>query len=76
MSSTVQNNGNSNNFRVFDDMAAQMRNALKQEIMQQILKEQERAGAKLDKQKTQFTKEMKRLQGDKKVTGMNKIKWK
>jgi centrosomal protein POC5 len=65
MSSTVQNNGNSNNnnsnFRVFDDMAAQMRNALKQEIMQQILKEQERAGAKLDKQKTQFTKEMKRL---------------
>ena len=75
MSSTVQNNGNSNNFRVFDDMAAQMRNALKQEIMQQILKEQERAGAKLDKQKTQFTKEMKRLQGEiKKVTGMNKIK--
>ena len=54
--------GEISNFRVFDDMAAQMKNALAQEIMHQVMKEQEKAQVKLDKQKLQFTKEMKRLQ--------------
>ena len=56
-----QTSSNTNNFQLFDEMASQMKTALNQEIQQQISIERSKFTTKLDKQKNQFTKEMKRL---------------
>ena len=56
-----QTSSNTNNFQLFDEMASQMKTALNQEIQQKISVERSKFATKLEKQKTQFTKEMKRL---------------